>query len=707
MYKKHLEIEYNNNISRINLPLTYKDLINQINKEIPTLNTNFEIYYENKKKINTKILNKKEYEIFINNNNTLRIKIIEKNEDFNISSSIISNNELQKDKKSQKIPINQDDLLLSYLVEFSNNLFKLDYDSCNNMISNQRIYSLINLMKNNFSGFKSLLEDKLIKILKIFIDSMKFYTNLENNNLAECVKKLQLYQINNDYYEDIFNDNNTESSIKINRNNTINNRNFPYSQENNSLKNKINNNLTNSMIDMKKNLNTFSENIINTNKSKNSSPEIETNNVITKNYSSTNISLYQNDNNSKILNQKNFSDSYLIMEQNIYLINSIIKSMNIIGEAIGKIQEIYSYLNKEQEEHFNEDIFINVIEFLELNFKEMKLTLYDYEKKIFVKNTFLAFLSIPIEDCKTLLSLFKYYKAILSVDIIEMMNCKIIIHENFKKIKSRNKMFLFLKLYIFLFQFKLDNDYKSELIFKTYFDKKKNNLIGKLNFLNENNKNLNNNNEKKNNLNINHNNQIKKNPLNLNYNRTRKNSNADKSEKTTLKDLIFSAKPNLVNPKILIAKLFEEKIDIKFVSIIFEINNFYENNKKNEHNFIYERNNYGKFLFIEQNEEYGIINFLHIEKDLNESIISEIEKAMLIQKEKEKKKSFSSNLNQNEYLKIKVLNELTFFLYKISNFLNICIQYNEKSIYEFNIIKELCKNFKIKFSDYHIFKTTI
>ena len=147
--------------------------------------------------------------------------------------------------------------------------------------------------------------------------------------------------------------------------------------------------------------------------------------------------------------------------------------------------------------------------------------------------------------------------------------------------------------------------------------------------------------------------------------------------------------------------------DIKFVSIIFEINNFYENNKKNEHNFIYERNNYGKFLFIEQNEEYGIINFLHIEEALNESIIGEIEKAMLIQKEKEGKKSFSSNLNQNEYFKVKVLNELTFFLYKISNFLNICIQYNERSINEFYIIKELCKNFKVKFSDFHIFKTII
>ena len=706
MHKKDLEIEYNNNISKINLPQSYKDLLNQINNKFPALNTSFEIYYENKKKINTKILNKKEYEIFINNNNTLRIKIIEKNEDFNISSSIISNNELQKDKK-QKIEFNQDDLLLSYLVEFSNNLFKLDYESCNNMRSNQKIYSLINSMKDNDSGLKNLLEDKLIKILKIFIDSMKFYTNLENYNLAECVKKLQLYQINNDYYEDIFNDNFIESSIQLNKNNNTINRNFPFSQENNSFKNNINNKLTNSMIDMKKNLNTFSENLINTNKSKNSSPEIDTSNVITKNFSSTNISLYQNDNNTKILNQKNFSDSYLIMEQNIYIINSIIKSMNIIGEAIAKIQDLYSNLNKEQEEHFNEDIFINVIEFLELKLKKMKSRLCDYEKKIFVKNTFLAFLSIPIEDCKTLLSLFKYYKAILSVDIIEMMDCKIIIHENFKKIKSRNKMFLFLKLYIFLFQFKLDNDYKSELIFKTYFDKKKNNLIGKLNFLNGNNKSLNNNNDQKNNLNIYHNNQIKKNPLNLTNNKIRKNSNVDKNQNSTLKDLIFSAKPNLVNPKILIAKLFEEKIDIKFVSFIFEIKNFYENNKKNKHNFIYERNNCGKFLFIEQNEEFGIINFLHIEEDLNESIIDEIEKAMLIQKEKEGKKSFSSNLNQNEYLKVKVLNELTFFLYKISNFLNICIQYNERSINEFYIIKELCKNFKVKFSDFHIFKTII
>ena len=60
MQKKQLEIEYNNNISIINLPQNYKDLLNQINNKFPTLNTSFEIYYENKKKINTKKLNKKE-----------------------------------------------------------------------------------------------------------------------------------------------------------------------------------------------------------------------------------------------------------------------------------------------------------------------------------------------------------------------------------------------------------------------------------------------------------------------------------------------------------------------------------------------------------------------------------------------------------------------------------------------------------------------
>ena len=43
MHKKDLEIEYNNNISKINLPQSYKDLLNQINNKFPALNTSFEL----------------------------------------------------------------------------------------------------------------------------------------------------------------------------------------------------------------------------------------------------------------------------------------------------------------------------------------------------------------------------------------------------------------------------------------------------------------------------------------------------------------------------------------------------------------------------------------------------------------------------------------------------------------------------------------
>ena len=50
---------------------------------------------------------------------------------------------------------------------------------------------------------------------------------------------------------------------------------------------------------------------------------------------------------------------------------------------------------------------------------------------------------------------------------------------------------------------------------------------------------------------------------------------------------------------------------------------------------------------------------------------------------------------------------LTFILYKISNFLDIVIQYKEKSINEVNLIKKIFKKFKLIFSNYHIFKTTI
>ena len=58
MQKKQLEIEYNNNISIINLPQSYKDLLNQINNKFPALNTSFEIYYENNIIIFLKLLKK-------------------------------------------------------------------------------------------------------------------------------------------------------------------------------------------------------------------------------------------------------------------------------------------------------------------------------------------------------------------------------------------------------------------------------------------------------------------------------------------------------------------------------------------------------------------------------------------------------------------------------------------------------------------------
>lgn len=657
MSKRELEISYEGELKKINLPSNLNDFTKEILNNFNQLKgKRYEIIYENKSD-SYKIFNENEYQNFIKLNNS-KIKIFQK----------------EDDKNSENVSWN---ILLSYFVEFSNNLFKLDYESCNNMLRNEKILSFIEL----FPGLKYFFDEKLIKTLKIFISSTNYYFNLNNFNLAECVKKLELYQINNDDIKEYINDNNNYKPNTPQTNKYNQNKNFPFSQDNNSFNSYshlsfIKQKNLNSLIDKKNNNN-------NNTKSKDSSPENEINNNNLKTYSSANINIFQSDNLNQI-NKKKESNIFLIIEKNIHIINSIIKSMNIIGDAIGKIQDIYYILTKEQEEPFNEDILLNLIEFLQTNINEMILSLKKYENEFFVKNTFLPFFSIPIEDSKTLLYLIKGYRAILSMDIIEMMNSKIIINETMKKLKLRNKFFLSLRLYIFLFQFKLDNDNKCELIFKTYFDKKKNFLSKNFNFQNEN--------------------DINENKLKKNY--FDKQSNQDDNIK--LKNLIFSAKPKNMNAEMIISKLFEEKIEINFISFIFEIKNYLEHNKLNKSKVFYEKNKFGKFLFIEQDEDFGIINYLYIEDKLRGIILPEIKNATLMQKELEIKNSFSSSKTiQNEYSKIKMTSGLTFILYKISNFLDIVIQYKEKSINEVNLIKKIFKKFKLIFSNYHIFKTTI
>ena len=325
---------------------------------------------------------------------------------------------------------------------------------------------------------------------------------------------------------------------------------------------------------------------------------------------------------------------------------------------------------------FDEEVFREAIEDLEKLLLNSNGYLNDYADNEYLQNTFYPILYQIYDDTNTIKSLLKSYKATLSLDPINSISNMLVARKNIEQFKLKHQNNLTdLKVYLYLIQFYIDNNHKINILFKTYFENKKNSLLESFNSL--------------------------------------KNNNAISSD-LHIKNEVFHFKNNFYVEKYM-KKCFEENLDIHYFVIIFEkrknLDNEYYDYKENLMKNYYLNSN---LLFIESDDELGILSIFHTIDNNYKSILNEIgncyKNIYINSNLGDSKNNFSSTLTQIpngvSYIKNKINNNKEFLLiHKISNYMFIAVKIKEKNSSDVVLVNELCKDFKIKFAELHLFKT--
>jgi len=305
---------------------------------------------------------------------------------------------------------------------------------------------------------------------------------------------------------------------------------------------------------------------------------------------------------------------------------------------------------------FNEEDYYEIIEDSEKLSTHCEEILDYYSSIEFFKFSFSEIISQANEDINTLKCLFITYQSTLNLDAINSISnmlCARQYIENLKiKFSSSNKSFYDLKLYLFYIQFFLDNSHKINFLFKCYFENKKNQLLNNI-----------------------------------------QNSNFFNDFK--IKDELFCFKTEQYCERY-IKKCNDENIELSYFLILFEKKKFLDFPEIDSRKLIIRNFYLSKYqMFIDNDDDLGLLAIFHTNGEPYKNILNEILKEYKHSNNNESRCYFhtKSKLNLHKLL-----------MYSISNYIFIAVKFKEKTN-DSNIIENLCKDMRYRFSDMHIFKT--
>lgn len=387
---------------------------------------------------------------------------------------------------------NFSEVFISSVLFISNNLFFLDTDPCEkalnmnpdkhqNSVKEEEIkmfkikeIRLFSSVRDN-PYLKDML-DKLKSLIKLIIEAISFYKFLNLKNLDNSILKIDEYKSKELSFLNEDNDNKKENNLS----NNLTDENKIKSM----IKDQIDILLTISdtmkyISDALKNLQKLYVTITRENKE----PILQ----IKKSKSEINN---KNENNEQQVGSLKEDNKFDVLKINMNIMNK--DRINSVCELNTREDKKLESENEDEDiqfkgdinSPFNEDNFGLVIKELEKNVLVLYKRYSKYESSTNTQNTFLPLLDIFIEDIETLLHLLKCYNSILSMDILGVMKSNIICNKNIDKMKNRDKKRNILgkniSLLLIFLKFNLDNKRKSELLFNTYFERKKIDLTPKL-----------------------------------------------------------------------------------------------------------------------------------------------------------------------------------------------------------------------------------
>lgn len=382
---------------------------------------------------------------------------------------------------------------------------------------------------------------------------------------------------------------------------------------------------------------------------------------------------------SNLASDKNTSDekNNIFLEfiiKHIECVRDILELMKANFDLFIRMNQIYIVIHNLLENSqnclsnsFDEDIFKELIEDYEKLNEFSKNFVKEYSDSEYIQNTFFPLLKQICDDVETIKSLLKCYKNLMSLNPVNTISNLIITRKNIENLKLKYQNIFDLKIYVFFIQFHIDNIHKTNIFFQTYFENKKFSLLQSFN--------------------------------------EQKLKNAFESD-LQIKNDVFSFKNNFYVEKYM-KRLFDEGLEISYFLIVFEKKKFYENETFDfKENFI--KSFYLNFggMFIESDDDCAILTFFHTSDSNSKNILNEISSIYKNICSSENKTSNYSNNHLPPYTKSKLNNSKDILIFhKISKFTFIAVKFKEKSQNDLNILNELCRSFRIKFGNLHLFKT--
>ncbi len=555
--------------------------------------------------------------------------------------------------------------ILPFLIEFSNNLLLFNKEP--NISYQVKYEAFIYFLNNYFPLYGNYIYNNFLQEIKILEKSINFFYNLDNINLEQSLNLL-------DSFKNVNYNNLNNKSLKLNNSYlSVNVKNDLLSNEGsffryNSMT--IDSNIINKKLKIKESLSdkSLKQVLLNTNINEF---------LIMNDFKDKND--FKNRKNSFTLKEDDKKLFFNIFEQNSQVIQEIISLLKNICFCFSKLENIYKN-NLENNEIciiFTEKLFKELFE-KEKNIKQIIKKCQIFENNfIYARNSFIPILNRLIEDSFLFFYLIKAYKANLSMDVINAMNYLNLIKKNTKKINTNEKQ---IKLYLFYIHFNIDNEEKFEFLFNNYLENKRLKLINYYN-----------------------NSQLKSNNIKINLNSV--NEEKEKIKKSNdninIKEIILNFPIN--NKNDFNIKILSKELDLIYFIFIFDIEKYLELSSYEKKDINYKQNLF-KNVFIENDKKYGISHILF--KNNIENILNDFNK-ILNPKDKDNLLLNINNEKNNEYLIYKLENNNSFIFYPISNYLYISIKFIEKNKNEIKRLLNLCKNYKMRFNNYHILKTLI
>lgn len=401
--------------------------------------------------------------------------------------------------------------------------------------------------------------------------------------------------------------------------------------------------------------------------------------------------------------KESLSNTVTTQIDSIKLVTNIIRTFIQAIQKLQKVRADQSEGDKYCEMPFNDDVFEEIRKFIDDNINSITEEAKLLAESAIINQSYFVFIETFITDAKALSHLLAAHNHILTMDVLSSMSSMLIAKKRIEEIKmtmiKRNQDFSTGGFYAFFVKFWCENQDKSEMIFETYSENKKNFL---LQWLTEAEASAcqakSNSNTPDNSVDLST--QSGKKDSFKSAKKKEKEKQAPVEKKLTIFEKVFLLRKKR-DPRAIARRLIDEGgMTLHYFVILFQKKGVldtkgYERKKKRYYKYLSDN-----FLFVEDEEEYGIPLVLY-SKEEYKSIIKDISFNLKISAESTQSAKVQVG---NEAYTIDCGKGFYLFFCRLSKHFYLAIKYLAKNSNDIPLLLEALRPFRTQFSAYKALK---